>query len=175
MLRPKGKRYRVNVPRPYAKAPGDLVQTTVHVVDPWSKQGAYLYTLIDIYSRWTYVEYHEHISQAVSLDFLRRGEQQAGFKFSTVQSDNGPEHGRWLNEQLKAKGITLRHSRVRKLNDNAHIERFNRTVQEEGLNHLFPDPDNIHSQLKSYRAYYNTERLHSSLQYRTPQEMLQRS
>jgi transposase InsO family protein len=178
LLRPvsKWKKYRLHVPRPLATAPGDLVQTdTVHLVDWHTKQRVYLYTLIDIYSRWSYVEYHEHISQRISHEFLRRGEIKSGFRFKCIQSDNGPEFGRWLNDQLQSKGIVLRHSRVRKPNDNAFIERFNRTIQEEGLSRRFPNPEVIHTQLERYLAYYNTERLHSSLQYRTPAEVLQRS
>lgn len=103
------------------------------------------------------------------------GQDRAGFQFRCIQSDNGPEFGRWLNDQLQARSIVLRHSRVRKPNDNAHIERFNRTIQEEGLERLLPKPGLIHKQLEDYLEYYNHERLHSSLQYRTPAEMLQRS
>jgi transposase InsO family protein len=172
----KWKKYRPHIPRPLVKAPGDLVQTdTVHLVDITTKQRVYLFTLIDVYSRWTYAEYHEHLSQQISHEFLRRGEAIAGFKFKCVQSDNGPEFGRWLNDQLKAQGTVLRHSRVRRPNDNAFIERFNRTIQEEGLKRLFPNPETVCGQLAKYLAYYNQERLHSSLQYRTPAEMLQRS
>lgn len=177
LLRPvsKWKKYRVPVPRPLALAPGDLVQTdTVHIVHPITKQRVYLYTLIDVYSRWTYVEYRQHISQRESLGFLARGQDKAGFMFKCVQADNGPEFGRWLNDQLKARGTTLRHSRVRRPNDNAFVERFNRTIQEEGLERVFPQPEVIDQQLQDYLAYYNQERLHSSLQYRTPLEMLQR-
>lgn len=178
LLRPvsKWKRYRVHIPRPLANAPGDLVQTdTVHIVHPFTKQKIYLYTLIDVYSRWTYVEYHEHISQVQSLGFLVKGQKLAGFRFKCIQADNGPEFGRWLNDQLKARGAILRHSRVHKPNDNAFIERFNRTIQDEGLEKIFPNANTIHKQLRDYLAYYNKERLHSSLQYRTPSEMLQRS
>lgn len=178
MLRPvsKWKRYRPHVHRPLATAPGDLIQTdTVHLVDILSKKRVYLYTLIDVYSRWTYVEYHRTISQRISFGFLMRGQARAGFNFKCIQSDNGPEFGRWLSDQLQTRNIILRHSRVHKPNDNAYIERFNRTIQEEGIHRLFPKPETIHKQLQDYLAYYNTERLHSSLQYRTPAEMLQRS
>jgi putative transposase len=178
LLRPvsKWKKYRPHVPRPLALEPGDLVQAdTVHLVDWQTKQRVYLFTLIDIYSRWTYVEYHERISQKISHEFLARGEQKAGFRFKCIQADNGPEFGRWLNDQLKARNVVLRHSRVRKPNDNALIERFNRTIQEEGLGRRFPDPKLIHKQLEDYLEYYNQDRLHSSLQYRTPAEVLQRS
>lgn len=177
LLRPvsKWKRYRPHIPRPWPTAPGHLVQTdTVHLVNPLTKQRVYLYTLIDIYSRWAYVEYHDHISQKLSYEFLKRGQAWAGFHFACVQADNGPEFGRWLGHQLAAQGTTLRHSRVRKPNDNAHIERFNRTIQEEGLLRRHPKPEVIGLQLFEYLAYYNQERLHSGIQYRTPAEMLQR-
>jgi transposase InsO family protein len=174
VVRPRWKRYRVPVARPLAQAPGTLVQTdTVHLINPFTKQRVYLYTLIDVYSRWAYVEYHDHISQRLSYQFLQRGQAWAGFPFGCVQADNGPEFGAWLKDMLASKGILLRHSRVRKPNDNAHIERFNRTIQEEGLLRKHPQPAIINQQLFDYLAYYNEERLHSSLQYRTPLEMLQ--
>jgi transposase InsO family protein len=169
------KRYRPHIPRPTVFAPGDLVQTdTVHLVNPTTKQRVYLYTLIDVHSRWAYVEYHEHISQQLSYQFLRRGEAYAGFKFTCIQADNGPEFGRWLSDMLGSKGTTLRHSRVRRPNDNAFIERFNRTIQEECLRRRHPRPDTISHQLFDYLAYYNDERLHSGIQCGTPLEMLQR-
>ena len=177
LLRPvsKWKRVRPHVHRPLASAPGALVQTdTVHLVNPLTKQRVYLYTLIDIYSRWAYVEYHEHISQRLSYQFLKHGEAWAGFKFACIQADNGPEFGRWLTDNLKAQDTTLRHSRVRRPNDNAHIERFNRTIQEECLQRRHPKPELIDRQLFEYLAYYNQDRLHSGIQYGTPLEMLQR-
>jgi len=169
------KRYRPHVARPQAAAPGALVQTdTVHLVNPTTKQRVYLYTLIDVYSRWAYVEYHEHISQRLSYQFLRRGQAYAGFTFQCIQADNGPEFGRWLSDTLAAQGTTLRHSRVRRPNDNAFIERFNRTIQEECLLRRHPKPEFIDRQLFDYLAYYNDERLHSGIQYGTPLEVLQR-
>jgi transposase InsO family protein len=144
-------------------------------VHPFTKQRVYLCTVIDLYSRWTYTEYHERISQSCSFQVLMRAQDKAGFAFTTVQADNGPEYGRWLTDALAAKGIALRHSRVRRPNDNAHIERFNRTIQEECLQNKFPEPEMVREQLNSYLAYYNTERLHLSLECRTPQEVLRRS
>lgn len=177
VVKPKYKRrYQAPVPRPRAVTPGSLVQTdTVHLINPITKQRVYLYTLIDLYSRWAYVEYHEHINQQLSHQFLRRGQSQFGKPFGCVQADNGPEFGYWLKLKLQAQGTTLRHSRVRRPNDNAHIERFNRTIQEECLLRRHPKPETITEQLHEYLAYYNEERLHSGIQYRTPAEMLQRS
>lgn len=172
----KWKRYRKPVPRPHADRPGDLVQTdTIHLVNVITKQRVYLYTLVDVHSRWAYAEYHDHLSQRLSYGFLCRGQAQAGFQFACVQADNGPEFGTWLKDMLQSDGTILRHSRVRRPNDNAFIERFNRTVQEECLEYRFPKPETVHSQLQDYLAYYNEERLHLGLQCVPPASVLHRS
>lgn len=168
--------YRAPVPRPLADAPGKLVQTdTVHLTSSFRKQQrSYLYTAIDVYSRWAYSEYHPRISQELSAQFLARAEAYAGFHFQTVQADNGAEFGRHFETLLEAGDTTVRHSRVRRPNDNAHIERFNRTIQEECVGSANPFSEELHGKVLRYLAYYNEERLHLGLQCRTPREMLQR-
>ena len=74
--------------------------------------------------------------------------------------------------------MTLRHSRVRKPNDNAHIERFNRTIQDECLGRYIPERIPLKTtkeRLTAFLDYYNNERLHLGLQCSTPMEVLQRS
>lgn len=168
--------YRPPVPRPVATKPGDLVQTdTVHLYDYATKQRTYLYTLVDVYSRWSYSEHHTLLSQKLAAQVIRRGEAYAGFHFAMVQADNGPEFGRHFAELLSSRNTTVRHSRVRRPNDNAYVERFNRTIQEECTGTSNPITNNLNSKVLSYLAYYNDERLHLGLQCRTPLEMLQRS
>lgn len=163
------------VPRPIAAKPGDLVQIdTVHLWHGHSKPKTYLYTLVDVYSRWAYTEHHTYISQELAARVIQRGEAYAGFKFQTVQADNGPEFGRDFGVRLKAQGTALRHSRVRKPNDNAHIERFNRTIQEECITRYDPGHNTVDGKILTYLAHYNDVRLHLGIQCRTPQEMLQR-
>lgn len=167
--------YRPPVPRPAALRPGALVQTdTVHLYDHVTKGRTYLYTLIDVYSRWSYSEHHAVLSQALAAAVVRRGEAYAGFHFAMVQADNGPEYGRQFEELLKTSGTAVRHSRVRRPNDNAYIERFNRTIQEECTGSSNPVATNLQGKVLAYLAYYNDERLHLGLQCRTPLEMLQR-
>jgi len=168
------KRYRPHIPRPLALFPGALVQTdTIHFVrDDGSK--FYIYTAIDLFSRFAYAEYVDRFSQAASLAFILRTERMAGFKFKTVQSDNGPEFGRWFSDELGYKGILLRHSRVRKPNDNAHVERFNRTIQDECLG-IWPKEKGIQLKISEYLYYYNNERKHLGINMKTPVEMMQRS
>lgn len=170
--------YRAPVPRPVADAPGKLVQTdTVHLTGPLRQQQrrAYLYTAVDVYSRWAYAEYQPRISQELSVQFLARAEAYAGFHFCTVQADNGAEFGDVVRDCLAARGTTLRHSRVRRPNDNAFVERFNRTIQEECVGNTNPFSEELYGKVLGWLAYYNEERLHLGLQCQTPASVLQRS
>ena len=168
--------YRPPVERPRATKPGDLVQTdTVHLYDHATKQRTYLYTLVDVYSRWAYVEHHSYLSARLAASVIQRGQAYAGFQFRMVQADNGPEYTNTFESILKTNGSAVRHSRVRRPNDNAFIERFNRTIQEECTGSSSPVAKELQSKVLTYLAYYNDERLHLGLQCRTPREMLQRS
>lgn len=174
--RRKWKQYRAAMPRPYVNKPGDLVQTdTVHLYDHTTKQRTYLYTLVDVCTRWAYVEHHSYISQQLAAAVIRRGQAYAGFHFDCVQADNGPEFGKLFEELIQEQGTTVRHSRVRRPNDNAFIERFNRTIQEECTGSSSPVKQELQSKVLDWLAYYNDERLHLGLQCRTPLEVLQRS
>jgi transposase InsO family protein len=168
--------YRPPITRPAATKPGALVQTdTVHLYDHTTKERTYLYTMVDVYSRWAYAEHHTRLSQQLAAAVLRRGQAYAGFRFKLVQADNGPEFSKAFEQQLQLRNTTVRHSRVRKPNDNAHIERFNRTIQEECTGSHVPVTQDLQGKVLTYLAYYNEERLHLGIQCRTPLEMLRRS
>ena len=170
---------RDNPIRPNVTKPGELVQTdTVHYVCPYTKRRKYVYTVIDLYTRMTYAEIHPRILPGLAAKTVLNARTKFGFNFSMVQADNGPEYSRYFEEVLTRKGITTRHSRLHRPNDNAFIERFNRTIQEECLGrHLdFSIPNQlVQTRLNTYLEFYNTKRVHLSLQYRTPQQMLQSS
>lgn len=177
LARRKWKRhYRPPVPRPAVTGPGSLVQTdTVHLYDHSTKRRTYLYTVVDVYSRWSYTEHHPVLSQSLAATVVQHGEAAAGFRFGMVQADNGPEYGRQFEERLQKSGSSVRHSRVRRPNDNAYIERFNRTIQQECTGSFCPVGKNLQSKILPYLAYYNKERLHLGIQCKTPLEMLRRS
>ncbi len=170
LLRPRSKwaRIRPSVPRPRVERPGDLVQTdTVHFVRPDGKR-VYLYTVIDLASRWAHAEYHERVKPEIAAQVILRAQERAGFAFHMVQSDNGPEYSKWFTDRLTAAGIPSRHSRVRRPNDNAHIERFNRTIQEECFRGLRPRAASAAYILGNWLRYYNEDRLHLGIGLSTP-------
>lgn len=174
----KWARYRQSSKRPEVNAPGDLVEVdTVHFLHPITKQRYYATTLIDVYTRIAYVKIHERISQKASYETVIEASEKFGFDFKTIQTDNGGEFGKWFQDQLTAHHINYRHTRVRRPNDNAHIERFNRTLREECLGDYLPARESLlESQLRTddWLDYYNHDRLHLGLQLMTPIQMLRR-
>ena len=161
--------------RPEAVSPGALVELdTVHIMLPNGSR-LYVYTLIDLFSRWAYTEVVECINAQMSVKFVRNAQRVAPFPFVMVQSDHGPEFQKMFCFRLERVGIHHRYSRVRKKNDQAHIERFNRTIQEECLDQTPQTLGEFRKALKTYLPYYNNERIHMGIQYQTPQEVLRRS
>lgn len=160
--------------RPLVAHSGALIQVdTIHILLPNGKR-LYIYTLIDLYSRWAYAEVVERISAQASVNFVLRARKVAPFKFEMIQTDHGSEFSTWFTHSFKTRKILHRHSRVRQSNDNAHIERFNRTIQEECLDRTANTLNNFKIEIPLYLKYYNTERIHMGINYQTPQEVLQR-
>ena len=173
----KNRQYR-GIHRPKILNPGDLVEIdTIHLFNPISKQKRYIYTVIDLYTRMAYARVYEDLKPGHSIDAITEAEQYFGFKFKAVQSDNGLEFARYFETKLEAKGIQIRHTRLGRPNDNAHIERFNRTIQEECTGNYYLETEPLKlmdDKILSYIDCYNYKRIHLGLDYRTPAEMLHR-
>lgn len=168
------KRPHDATPRPKPERAGTLIQLdTVHILAPDGTR-IYIYTLIDLFSRWAYAEAVEKISAERSVKFLVRAGKVAPFEFMMIQTDHGGEFSTWFTHSLLTLGIAHRHSRVRQSNDNAHIERFNRTIQEECLDQTIHTIPHFEKAVAKYIPYYNTERLHMGINYQTPLEVLRR-
>ena len=166
------KRWHFAEARPEAVLAGDLVQIdTVHFVI--GDRRFYVYTLIDVASRWAYAKVSLRISAKRSLNFVKEALQHSGFSFKMMQSDYGSEFSAWFTEHLGKLGINHRHIRVRKSNDNGHIERFNRTLQEECLNKVNQNPKSFEEAINTYMPYYNGQRLHLGIKFKTPLECVQ--
>ena len=174
----KKRRYRWNEKRPLPTAPGELVQTdTVHYVNPLNHSKIYLYTVIDLYTRMAYVKASPNLTEKGAAETIFEAQNFMNFPFKMVQSDNGAEFQRRFQERLNTRGIKTRHSRVRHPNDDAHIERFNRTLRKECIGQYNPNKniDYIERKLKRFINYYNYGRIHLGINLKTPYEVLQRS
>jgi transposase InsO family protein len=166
-----------NPRRPAVTKPGELVQTdTIHHVDPKSGRRLYYYTVIDLFTRMTHITLAPKLSPGLAAQAVLEAQGQWGFTLSMVQADNGPEYGRYFEQVMKRRGIQTRHSRLHRPNDNAHIERFNRTIQTECIGYYWQKSVPLSRQqamLAAYLEYYNNERVHLGIQLQTPISMLQ--
>ena len=173
----KKRRYRWNEKRPLPTAPGELIQTdTVHYVNPLNHSKMYIYTVIDLYTRMAYAKISPNLSEKGAAETIFEAQKFMSFPFKMVQSDNGAEFQNHFQGRLNSKGIKTRHSRVRHPNDDAHIERFNRTLRKECIGQYNPNKNInfIDHKLNRFIRYYNYDRIHLGIGLKTPYEMLQR-
>ncbi len=166
------KRSHDNTLRPLALNTGDLLQCdTIHLMAS-NDSRIYVYTLIDLYSRWAYAKVVDRIGAQASIDFVKEAKSRAKFNFRMIQTDNGSEFSTWCTRGWFKLGIKHRHGRVRKSNDQAHVERFNRIVQEECLDYTKQDITSLQEALNRYLIYYNTERTHMGINYLVPAQLI---
>ncbi len=160
--RSKWKRKRTYPPRPDVAGPWDLVEfDTVHLPH------CYVYTAIDVYSRYGFAMVSDKANCTASIKFFKQVTRQ--YRIHTVQTDNGPEFGLAFSDAVKRFGAYHRHIHPRSPNENGHLERFNRTLQEETLawgQGLSPNA------ISKFITHYNEKRLHMGLKFKTPAEAL---
>jgi putative transposase len=134
----------------------------------------YLTALIDVYSRavvgW---RLSNSLSKEACLEALEDGIWRYGCP-DIVNSDQGTQ---FTSEEWEKfcylNGIKISMSHKGGSTDNAYIERFWRTLKFEGFYLAFPKTmTELKSMLSSFIHWYNEERLHSSLKYKTPMEVL---
>jgi transposase InsO family protein len=148
--RSKWKKIRLSPKRPQAVSAGDLVQIDTIHIHTFTGERFYIYTLLDVHSRWAYAKVSKRISAGRTIRFLREAQEHAPFRFKMLQSDHGSEFSKWFTNHAK---VSHRLSRVRRPNDNAHLERFNRTIQEECLYYLKQNPRVYQAAINRYLPF----------------------
>lgn len=135
----------------------------------------FLITVLDGFSR--YVLHHEVRQNMTEYD-IELTIQKAKDKYPNAKpriiSDNGPQ---FISKEFKKfiKGAEITHIRtsVNYPESNGKIERFHRTINEECLRIKSPITiEDFKTYIEDYINYYNTKRLHSSLNYLTPEDYL---
>lgn len=159
-------------PRPNIVDPGDMVQMdTIHYID---KDGSrfFVYAAIDIATRFAFLKYSPRINTTSTVNAAKAMFKKMPFSIRLIQTDNGGEFSQGFHTFLKTQNVLLRKTRVRKPNDNAHVERFIRTVKEECFDRKLPERKYIQNQLSEYIQFYNHSRLHLGIDCLTPYELL---
>lgn len=168
----KWKKWHRYPERPKAEKPGVLVQIDT-IVDGPLEGRLYVYTMLDVCSRWSFAVPVIRINTQSSWEFVQKARETVPFLVQLIQSDHGGEFSKWFTKMLKAHDIDHRHSRVRKPTDNAHVERFNRTLQEECLQRIPKSLTSYEKHIPDYLYFYNYERPHMGLNMKTPFQVMQ--
>lgn len=157
---------RLKVPRkPHglvATTPGhlialDTIERFVHGLR------VYIITCEDVHSRFAFAwGTASHASKAAEEFF---GMWQSVFPYPTtfVLTDNGSEFKKHFAERLLELQITHYHTYPKTPKMNAHVERFNRTIQEEFVDYhqgLLLDLRRFNAALMEWLIFYNTRRVH---------------
>jgi len=167
----KWKKWHKYEPRPMPKKPGILVEIdTIH--DGSHDDRLYIYTMIDVCTRWAYAYPCERISAEASWSTVQTAQPTLPFDLQLLQSDHGPEFSKHFKKQLLAHDIAHRHTHIRSPSENGHLERFNRTIQEECMQRVPKTLKAYQKAIPEYLHFYNTERPHMGIDMLTPQEVM---
>jgi transposase InsO family protein len=157
-----------------AEKPGDLVEVDTVVKFAWGVK-RYIVTAVDIHSRYSFAYCYKKHDSASTKDFIKKLETVAPFKIKSIQTDNGSEFCLYFRDYLKEQNIIHYWNYPGKPYRQGHIEKYNRTIQEEFVdqNEVLLDDTNIFNQkLSDWLIWYNTKRFHWGLNLETPVDYL---
>jgi transposase InsO family protein len=158
--------------------PGKLQMDVKYVTSELSGlvHTAYLYAVVDIWSRYKQGVILPAVDQALAIEALRYLVPLLPFAADFVQTDNGLEfQARFRAYVTTELGWQHHHIHKSSPNENAVIERSFRTDEEEffwRMDGPAKDLIQLNAQYQTWLQYYNTERLHLGLNLQTPTEKL---
>ncbi len=180
-LRPNGQRRekkkspRGRKPKGYqASAPGQCgaFDTLEYFLDGIRR---YVITFTDHYSRFAFAwATHSHGSSAAQK-FFALVTEVFPYPLQSVLTDNGSEFMSHFDAEIRRLHKNHWHTYPKTPKMNAHVERFNRTIQEEFIDYheeLLLTPNQFNRQLIPWLIWYNAERPHWALQLKSPVQFL---
>lgn len=149
------------------------LDTIVRFVDGVKR---YTLTAIDTETRVAFAGcYSNHGAQAAT-DFLMKVRAVLPDCPEAIQTDNGSEFAAHFQDHVQRASLTHFHTYPRTPKMNAHVERFNRTLEEEFLRWHKPlmrdDIALFNTKLIDWLLWYNTERPHSALGQKAPLQVM---
>ncbi len=135
----------------------------------------YVITFEDIHTRFTFAwatRSHASLAAKAFFDYCRI---VFPHQFINVLTDNGSEFMKHFDEELRRLHLDHYHTYPRTPKMNAHVERFNRTIQEEFVDYHageLMDPLAFNRKLIPWLVWYNTERPHWGLDLKSPMQFM---
>ncbi len=145
--------------------PGDLIQMdTVSIFADGIKR--YIFTAIDVRTRFAFAYAYKSNSSANGRDFLNQFLKVAPFVTRRVQTDNGGEFAKYFEQSCQNYGLVHFYNYPKHPEANGYLERFNRTIQEQCVNlyiDYLDEPASFNQKLMEYLIWYNTEKPHRGI------------
>ena len=129
----------------------------------------YVITFEDIYTRFAFAWATTSHASLAAKEFFGYCRRVFPVPFTFVLTDNGSEFQKHFSEELNRLHLTHYHTYPKTPKMNAHVERFNRTIQESFIDYHAYDlmePDIFNRKLMEWLIWYNIERPHYAFQNR---------
>lgn len=127
----------------------------------------YVITFEDIYTRFGFAWSTKSHASKAAKEFFELCLKIFPFPIIFVLTDNGSEFAKEFSKKLKELHLTHYHTYPRTPKMNAHLERFNRTIQDEFIdfnqNELLAT-ETFNNKVIDYLIWYNTKRVHCAFQ-----------
>lgn len=149
--------------------PGHLVALdTVEIFIDGTRR--YIVTFEDIYTRFSFAwatTSHASLAAKEFFDLCIKAFPYS-FNFLYVLTDNGSEFKKHFTEELNRLHLVHYHTYPRTPKMNAHVERFNKTIQNDFVDFhyglLKADINEFNRKLMDWLIWYNTRRVHYAFQ-----------
>ena len=152
------------------------VDTVVRFIDGVKR---YILTGVDTERRTAFAAAYTNHGSASAADFLIKARAVLPDCPASIQTDNGSEFALHFERACRDERITRFHTYPRSPKMNAHVERFNRTLDEEFLRYrralLRDDVRAFNDKLVDWLLWYNGERPHYALGQVSPFQFMMSS
>ncbi|MBI2053409.1 MAG: DDE-type integrase/transposase/recombinase [Candidatus Sungbacteria bacterium] len=146
--------------------PGHLVAfDTIEKIIHGSRR--YVITFEDIHTRFSFAWATTSHASLAAKEFFEYCRLVFPFPFAFVLTDNGSEFKKHFDEELRRLHLTHYHTYPKTPKMNAHVERFNRTIQEEFIDYHTGELLEVrafNNRMIDWLIWYNTERVHYAFQ-----------
>jgi transposase InsO family protein len=152
------------------------VDTVVRFIDGMKR---YILTAVDTERRTAFAACYTNHSSKSAADFLTKCLVALPECPEALQTDNGSEFALHFETACESNKLTHFHTYPRSPKMNAHVERFNRTLDEEFLRYhralMRDDVSAFNNALIEWLLWYNGERPHYALGQVSPFQFILKS
>lgn len=131
----------------------------------------YVITFTDVYSRFSLAWATTSHASRAAQEFFDLVRFLFPFRLDYILTDNGSEFAKHFDAEIRRLHAIHWHTYPKCPKMNPHAERFNRTIQEEYIDHhesQLADPGTFNPGLMKHLLWHNTERPHFGINLQTP-------